>query len=620
MHSQKGLILSLLILVIGTNLLSQSKYRGKSRSRDISPCYESKDPVIKGDCFHELGKQYFLLEQYDLSEENYLRALRFYPKEKYQMRAITTEAIGDIQVIKNKLNEAESNYNKAIELFSIDENHEDVVRLYEKLSKIYLDQNESEKAKEALRKALELENSKSDEIRLNTKLDIVEVKENQQNATRYSYDMDSTVSYSNSAPTPRMDIIIEKDATTEDEEEIDDIDLIENYGVAEEYYEATGNTEAAIETKKKSRSIAQENQRQDIVGQKSLELANSYFSTNQTDEAEKELTYTIAIADSTENYDLKLEAYNLSATISEQSKNTDEAISTYKSIISLKDSLYQRKLENVQGSNELLKSQGQAEVFAQQKETIALQKEEIKLQKWLLYLIVTLLIAAVVVLYFVNKNHRIQKRLNNIVELRSLRSQMNPHFVFNALNSINEFIAQSDERMANRYLTSFSKLMRSVMQNVEQDFVPLKQDLEIIKDYLVLEHLRFKDKFDYQLDIDKSIDLDSFIIPPMMLQPYIENAIWHGLRYKEDKGNLTINICEKDDKISIEISDNGIGMDASEKLKTGNQKEHKSTAMKNIKNRINLIENLYNKQISVEVSMLSPGTMVQIVIPKMTEE
>ena len=113
---------------------------------------------------------------------------------------------------------------------------------------------------------------------------------------------------------------------------------------------------------------------------------------------------------------------------------------------------------------------------------------------------------------------------------------MNPHFIFNALNSVNGYIAKNDERKANRYLSDFSILMRAVLENSEKDFIPLNKEIELLQLYLKLEHSRFSDKFSYDIQIDSQVKITEFNIPPMLLQPYVENAIWHGLRYKEEIG------------------------------------------------------------------------------------
>jgi LytS/YehU family sensor histidine kinase len=218
------------------------------------------------------------------------------------------------------------------------------------------------------------------------------------------------------------------------------------------------------------------------------------------------------------------------------------------------------------------------------------------------------------------RNNKQQKLANNLLALKSMRSQMNPHFIFNALNSVNSFIAVNDERNANRYLSEFSALMRSVLENSDEDFIPLTKEIELLELYVKLEHNRFKEKFDYQIKVDESINLDQFSIPPMLLQPYIENAIWHGLRYKKEKGNLEISILKKDtETVVISIIDDGIGRKKSQEIKTKNQLKQKSKGMSTIKNRITILNDMYKERVAVKVSDLlenRTGTKVELSLKK----
>lgn len=213
-----------------------------------------------------------------------------------------------------------------------------------------------------------------------------------------------------------------------------------------------------------------------------------------------------------------------------------------------------------------------------------------------------------------------QQYANNLLALKSLRSQMNPHFIFNALNSVNSFIATNDERTANKYLSDFSILMRAVLENSEEDFIPLSSEIDLIKRYTTLEHFRFKDRFDYTIDVDRELDVDAFMIPPMLLQPYVENAVWHGMRYKEDKGMLHIKFEQKnEDTAVITVSDDGVGRSQSKALKTENQKKQKSKGMGNIKKRIAILNEMYGDRIAVQVSDVfdsGEGTKVQLTIKK----
>lgn len=179
---------------------------------------------------------------------------------------------------------------------------------------------------------------------------------------------------------------------------------------------------------------------------------------------------------------------------------------------------------------------------------------------------------------------------------------MNPHFIFNSLNSVNQFISENKELEANKYLTSYSNLMRNMMENSNKDFVTLNNEVEQLKKYLDLEHLRFNEKFDYEITIDDALDGDAVLVPNMLLQPHLENAIWHGLRYKEGKGFLKLDFKLKNNMVKVIVDDNGIGLTKSKELKTTNQKVHESRGMTNTRERISLLNELYKKNISLKIS------------------
>lgn len=194
------------------------------------------------------------------------------------------------------------------------------------------------------------------------------------------------------------------------------------------------------------------------------------------------------------------------------------------------------------------------------------------------------------------------RRKNKKIALQSLRREMNPHFIFNSLNSVNQFIARNDELAANKYLSSYSRLMRNTLENSNKDFTPLATELEQLKEYLELEHMRFQDKFTYQIRIDESLDMEAILIPNMLIQPQLENAIWHGLRYKENSGLLTLTIQKKASSLSVVIEDNGIGLTKSRELKTKHQREHHSRGLTNTYERIHLLNSLYNCHITIDIT------------------
>lgn len=210
------------------------------------------------------------------------------------------------------------------------------------------------------------------------------------------------------------------------------------------------------------------------------------------------------------------------------------------------------------------------------------------------------------------------KTKNKEIALQSLRREMNPHFIFNSLNSVNQFISENKELEANKYLTSYSNLMRNTMENSNKDFVSLDNELEQLKKYLELEHLRFQDKFDFRISVDPELDPERAMVPNMIIQPQLENAIWHGLRYLDAKGLLLLKVELLNGKIVILIDDNGIGLAKSQELKTTNQKVHQSRGMSNTKERISLLNELYKKNISFRIfekTVPERGTIVEISCP-----
>jgi len=180
--------------------------------------------------------------------------------------------------------------------------------------------------------------------------------------------------------------------------------------------------------------------------------------------------------------------------------------------------------------------------------------------------------------YLWNKQKKEQAYHRKIkeAEMQTLRSQMNPHFLFNTLNSINSFIILNKTEDASSYLTTFSKLMRSILENSKHEMISLQKELQTLKLYLELESVRLEHSFDYQYDIDPKIDTGYIRIPPLIIQPFTENAIWHGLRNKQGKGLLIIRVRQPDNEtLQIIIKDDGIGREASRKLKK-DQTHHKS--------------------------------------------
>jgi tetratricopeptide (TPR) repeat protein len=223
----------------------------------------------------------------------------------------------------------------------------------------------------------------------------------------------------------------------------------------------------------------------------------------------------------------------------------------------------------------------------------------------------------------INTRRRISEMNHRISEMTqaNLRQQMNPHFIFNTLNSIQYYMYQHDKLATNNYLTKFSSLMRKVLENSQHTSVPLRDELDALTLYLELEKIRFKDKFEYEINIDEEIDCIMYKVPTMLIQPYVENSICHGLMPGEGKGLIKIDMELKSDHISCIIEDNGIGREAALEKKEKSEKNHNSLGTQIVASRLDLVNSLYGTSLKTTYTDLKDengeptGTRVEIQIP-----
>jgi tetratricopeptide (TPR) repeat protein len=214
-----------------------------------------------------------------------------------------------------------------------------------------------------------------------------------------------------------------------------------------------------------------------------------------------------------------------------------------------------------------------------------------------------------------------QHKLNE-TELKALRAQMNPHFIFNCLNSIKSLILKNETDKASLYTSKFSKLMRQVLENSRNEWVSLHDELETLKLYLEMEKLRFQNKFDYQIEVPFELSVHAIQVPPMLLQPYVENAIWHGLLHKSEGGYVKILLTEKtSNTLEINIIDNGVGRRRAAEMESKSANTQKSYGMDITEQRLQTLNRLYKVNASATVTDLhdelgnEAGTMVTLVLP-----
>jgi tetratricopeptide (TPR) repeat protein len=224
-----------------------------------------------------------------------------------------------------------------------------------------------------------------------------------------------------------------------------------------------------------------------------------------------------------------------------------------------------------------------------------------------------------------NKNAVIEKtakenelRSNNRIlekEMDNLRSQMNPHFLFNSLNSINDYIMHKDPKQASTYLAKFSKLMRKILNNSKQKLISLEEELAAVELYMELEALRFKNKFEFKIQVQEDINLENAKIPAMLIQPFLENSVKHGMKNLERKGEIILAITqEENDRITITIRDNGVGRHNASNLKSTSDFQRKSHGVNITTERINLLNSIYNVDASIQYIDHQNPTGTEVVI------
>ena len=366
----------------------------------------------------------------------------------------------------------------------------------------------------------------------------------------------------------------------------------------------------------------------------------SYLKLNEFEKSHDYLTRSLLIAKKIDANPIILVNYETFVELHSETKNFRKAYEFQNKFVALKDSIF-----NIDKTKQLFELETKYEVQQKNKEIELLTKEnelqeaksdkETTFRKALVAGLLLLIIIASLIFYTMRQRLRNQKILVEkneeikrsqyreqlqILEMKALRAQMNPHFLFNSLNSINTMIISDENDNASKYLSKFSKLVRLMLENSEQPRVSLKDEISMLESYVQLEALRFNNKIEYKIEVDELIDQDSTYIPSMVLQPFVENAIWHGLLHKDTKGMLTITIKEDSDNLYCSIIDNGIGRDKSLTLQKEGGLKKKSMGIKITTDRLKLLtRQKINEMIAIidlkDDNNNALGTQVNIQIP-----
>ena len=621
-------ILILFFLSLGTEVLAQKKMSKSSkrsqpkellsearRLKDSDPSQaialleqvifkKSKRPDYQnqGEAYVLLGDIYQSIDQSDLALKRYLDAERIYSRSKNTLvPALVYQRQANLFLKKGNAPKAEALFNTCIE---ISKDQTLTITCQEGLASVALAKGQNEESLEQL-----------DYVQTNYQLDSTTVARvealRSQNYSKQRKPAKAQESYLNS---------IKNLPETEQESET----LTEVKKAKSELFENNINEpEKQLKISETAADISSQNKElSDLAIAENLELSDVYIKDNNLEKAADFVKKSKAVIGDKTAAGAKAKVYKKSFELNRTIGAMDEALLDLDQYITSKEQDITELEKTLQEKIEIVKRQQNIDLALKdldiEEKDDALLASQLQGQKMLSGFLGVLLLGALIFFYFLNKNVKAKRQANQMLLLKSLRTQMNPHFIFNALNSVNNFIAKNDEKAANKFLSDFSKLMRKVLDYSQKDFIHLDEEVELNQLYLKLEHFRFRDKFDYAFENNlEDLDIE---IPPMLIQPFIENAVWHGLRYKEGHGNLLVKLSNTKTHLQVEITDNGIGRKKSLELKTKNQKKYKSTGLANISRRVALINELYGKGYEIDVDDADStadetGTTVKINIP-----
>ena len=392
------------------------------------------------------------------------------------------------------------------------------------------------------------------------------------------------------------------------------------YGIAREWvymgdaYNAKGNYDSALLYTKKGLTVMEAHNDKPLMMKGYEVLSSIYHHLRNNDSAYEYLLKHYAIKDSIDNKQFLLRLYK---------QKLDAKAQQTKTQLSLLDKDNKLKTEQLKQESQqkkslflLLSVLALAGIFAYRVFFLKRKNERLRMQSEL-----------TVQRLESEKKYAELRRQAADLQMRALRSQMNPHFIFNSLSSINWYILKNDKDTASDYLTRFSRLMRMVL-NSQQPMIPLEDELKMLQLYLDLERLRFENAFDYSITFNNATEAATISIPPMLLQPFCENAIWHGFRNKDGQGHININIRTEDNLLECIITDNGIGRQQASALKIKSAKKEKSRGLEITRERLALYSEENNEIAGFEIEDIADendkcaGTRVilKIAYKKLIEE
>lgn len=342
-------------------------------------------------------------------------------------------------------------------------------------------------------------------------------------------------------------------------------------------------------------------------------LMLAYIRQNDWVEGLKYAQKAEAIVDEVESLESKKDYFHSRYMLDSLSSNFLESIANYQTYIRLRDSLQNNErikaIAEIETKYETEKKDSEIASLSQQAQIQALQISQRNNQLIGAVVVLLVLVLGAVVM---NQQRKLKhQQAVSDMEQRMLRLQMNPHFIFNALASIQNFILKSNTKESVSYLAKFGKLMRQILEHSREEFISISEEVDMLKNYIEIQQLRFNDSFDFSIEIDSSFNPEETKIPPLFAQPFVENAIEHGLKDKKADGLLSIRFKPDGSNVLLEVEDNGSGLNAS--ANTG--QNHKSLATRITRERLVIFEKKFGLALPLKVQSQGEGTLATMLLP-----
>jgi tetratricopeptide (TPR) repeat protein len=531
-----------------------------NKSLQIRKKYNDNKGVLK--CYNNLGNVYALMSNYPLAIENYYKSLKIAEDLKSKADIGTAyENLANIYFFIDRNKEAKEYYIKALKINKEINDSEGIAHLNLNLGKVYLREGNIKIAIEKYEQSLNYYLKTGDQFRT----------------------IDSYIS------------------------------LGRAYIRLEDYKKAYENFD-------KAKDLCIEADYNDGLISVYGNMAKTLIIQKNFTEAKILLNKTLALSKKLKTMEYTASSYKLLTQIDSLTGNFKSAYFNYFQYVSYNDSI-----KNSEKLNQIAQSKMQynfdkkeAAIKAKQAIKDAIAKEKIQQQRIIILSVVlgsALLLLSL--LFFINRRKTKHALEVNKLENKTLRSQLNPHFIFNALASIQKYMNEYPDKAEN-YLAKFAKLMREVLENSEKEYISLVDEFEMLKNYMDLEKLRVKNGFTYQFNIHENIDLEEFQTPPLLLQPIIENAIWHGVAKDEGHGEIIINVDKSDEFLKFEIENKSDSkVDKQIANNTAQEGKRKSFGQQIVRERLNLLSKEKGKKCQMEMASTAHGMKVTVLIPNL---